>query len=172
MPTGLERFHHSHQSHFITFSCYHRLPHLTCDKTRQAFITALERARTKYKFRVYGFVLMPEHVHLLVSEPEQGTIASAVQSLKKSSSLLTTRIDVERATALWQKRYYDRNIRDYAEFMEKLQYLHRNPVKRGLVQRAEDWAWSSFRHYALHENCGVEIESQWAADQRNSTKRS
>jgi putative transposase len=115
---------------------------------------------------------MPEHVHLLVSEPEQGTIASAVQSLKKSSSLLTTRIDVERATALWQKRYYDRNIRDYAEFMEKLQYLHRNPVKRGLVQRAEDWAWSSFRHYALHENCGVEIESQWAADQRNSIKRS
>ncbi len=111
---------------------------------------------------------MPEHVHLLVSEPVRRTIASAIQSLKKSSSLLA--IDVERATALWQKRYYDRNIRDYAEFIEKLQYLHRNPVKRGLVQRAEDWAWSSFRHYALHENCGVEIESQYTADQRNSTQ--
>lgn len=168
MPTGLERFHHSHQSHFITFSCYHRLPYLTSDRTKDAFISALERARAKYQFCVYGFVLMPEHVHLLVSEPVRRTIASAIQSLKKSSSLLA--IDVERATALWQKRYYDRNIRDYAEFIEKLQYLHRNPVKRGLVQRAEDWAWSSFRHYALHENCGVEIESQYTADQRNSTQ--
>ncbi len=50
--------------------------------------------------------------------------------------------------------------------MEKLRYIHRNPVKRGLVRRAEDWKWSSFRHYATGEECGVEIESEWTAHKR------
>ena len=169
MPSGLKRFHHSGQSHFVTFTCYHRLPHLADDKTCQAFVLALERARKLYQFRVYGFVAMPERVHLLISEPESGTIAKAVQALKLSSSLRTTaaRECSNDRPPLWQKRYYDRNIRDYAEFVEKLQYLHRNPVMRGLVGRAEDWKWGSFRHYALREECGVEIESQWTADKRD-----
>jgi len=51
----------------------------------------------------------------------------------------------------WQKRYYDRNVRDKCEFREKLRYLHRNPVKRGLVQGRADWKWTSFRQYALRE---------------------
>jgi putative transposase len=107
---------------------------------------------------------------LLISEPENGTIAKALQALKISSSLRTARARdcSEYRSPLWQKRYYDRNIRDYAEFVEKLQYIHRNPVKRGLVERAEDWKWSSFRHYALQEDCGVEIESQWTADKRTA----
>jgi putative transposase len=170
MPDGLQRFHHSGQSHFVTFTCYHRLPHLADDKTRQAFVVALERARRLYQFRVYGFVAMPEHAHLLLSEPENGTIATAVQALKISSALRTARArdGSECRSPLWQKRYYDRNIRDYEEFVEKLQYIHRNPVRRGLVERAEDWKWSSFRHYALQEECGVEIESRWTADRRNA----
>jgi REP-associated tyrosine transposase len=170
MPTGLKRFHQLGQSHFVTFTCYHRFPHLADDETCQAFVVALERARRLYQFRVYGFVAMPEHAHLLISEPESGTVAKAVQALKISSSLRTTRARdcSECRSPLWQKRYYDRNIRDYAEFVEKLQYIHRNPVKRGLVERVEDWKWSSFRHYALHEECGVEIESQWTADKRTT----
>jgi putative transposase len=111
---------------------------------------------------------MPEHVHLLISEPELETVATAIQSLKLSCSLATAAQRTAAATGgpLWQKRYYDRNIRDHDEFTEKLRYLHRNPVKRGLVERAEDWHWSSFRHYASREQCGVEIESEWTARQR------
>jgi putative transposase len=67
---------------------------------------------------------------------------------------------------LWQSRYYDRNVRDHAEFVEKLRYIHRNPVKRGLVDRPEDWPWSSFRHYATGEKGAVEIESEWTARRR------
>ena len=91
MPSGLKRFHHTGQSHFVTFTCYHRLPHLVDEMTSQAFVVALERARKLYQFRVYGFVAMPEHAHLLISEPESGTIATAVQALKISSSLRTAR---------------------------------------------------------------------------------
>jgi putative transposase len=164
------RLHHSGQSHFITFTCYHRLPHLANGKARESFIAALERARLRYRFCIYGFVVMPEHVYLLISEPEHATVANAIQSLKISSSKRSA-ADREckgRRAPLWQRRYYDRNIRDYGQFVEKLQYLHRNPVKRGLAERAEDWTWSSFRHYALGEDCGVEIESQWTVDKRNA----
>ena len=66
----------------------------------------------------------------------------------------------------WQKRYYDRNVRNQREFVEKLRYIHRNPVKRGLVRGSGDWKWSSFRHYALREKGVVEIESEWTARDR------
>jgi putative transposase len=66
----------------------------------------------------------------------------------------------------WQERYYDFNVWSEGKLVEKLRYLHRNPVKRGLVSRPEDWLWSSFRHYATGEDSVVEIESQWTAQKR------
>ena len=111
-------------------------------------------------------------MHLLISEPTRESVATAMQSMKLASSLRTAaaRERSGRRSPLWQKRYYDRNIRDYEEFVEKLQYLHRNPVTRGLVPLAEEWRWSSFRHHALREDCGVQIESQWTAEIRNAAK--
>jgi hypothetical protein len=70
------------------------------------------------------------------------------------------------AEHFWQKRYYDFNIRNQRQFAEKLRYIHRNPVKRGLCERPDDWEWSSFRHYATGIEGRVEIESEWAARKR------
>ena len=169
MPHGLKRYHESKQSHFITFTCYRGLQHLATAVARDTVVSSLERARVKYRFRVYGFVVMLEHVHLLVSEPDKGRVANAMQSLKIASALRTARLREfqGRRSPLWQKRSHDRNVRDHAEFVEKLRYIHRNPVKRGLCSRPEDWKWSNFRHYATGEDCGVEIESRWTADRRN-----
>jgi len=64
---------------------------------------------------------------------------------------------------LWQPRYYDFNVWSYAKQIEKLRYIHRNPVRRGLVQSPEEWAWSSFRHYLTGAEGAVEIESHWTA---------
>ena len=103
---------------------------------------------------------MPEHVHLLLSEPKRGLLAVAIHFLKLSfSKRMGTGI-------FWQKRYYDRNLRNEHEFKQKLRYIHRNPVRRGLVLEPADWTWSSFRHYALREKGAVEIESQWTAADR------
>ena len=66
----------------------------------------------------------------------------------------------------WQPRYYDFNVWSEAKRTDKLRYIHRNPVKRGLVERPEDWLWSSFRHYATGADGPVEIESQWTARRR------
>ena len=123
--------------------------------------------RRHFALRVYSYVVMPEHVHLLLSEPEQDTLADAIHYLKLS---FTKRLHSQpRGTgSFWQKRYYDRNVRNADEFTIKLRYLHRNPVKRGLVNEAGDWRWSSVRHYAFREMGVVEIESEWTARDRET----
>jgi hypothetical protein len=73
-----------------------------------------------------------------------------------------------RSGSFWQARGYDRNVYSAKEFAEKLRYIHENPVKRGLVKAAEDWKWSSFRHYAFREVGVVEIESEWTARDRET----
>ena len=82
MPWGLYRFHQSRLPHFITFTCYRRQSYLDTPIIRNAFVKTLERTRLRYDFLVYGFVVMPNHVHLLISEPKQDTIATVIQSLK------------------------------------------------------------------------------------------
>src|SRR5579864_8040833 len=75
MPWGLTRFQQSGQSHFVTFCCYHRSRLLTTDESRRIFESALERVRRSYRLYIYGYVVMPEHVHLLLSEPSCPTQA-------------------------------------------------------------------------------------------------
>jgi putative transposase len=166
MPYGLKRYQQSEQSHFVTFSCYRRLPRLQHNLIRNIFVESLERMRRSYRFRVYGYVLMPEHVHMLISEPEVEFLAKAIQALKISVARRAMHYEKNSGT-LWQKRYYDHNVRTAQSFVEKLRYMHRNPVKRGLVEKPEDWIWSSFRHYMTAEPGAVEIESHWTADLRN-----
>ena len=105
---------------------------------------------------------MPEHVHLLLSEPAKGTLADALKSLKQG----VARRLIGNAEHFWQKRYYDLNIRNYSQFVEKLRYIHRNPVKRGLCRYPADWEWSSFRQYATGCEGRVEIECEWTARKR------
>jgi len=112
---------------------------------------------------VYSYVVMPEHTHLLVSEPESGTLAQAMQSLKQG---VARRLALRAEDSFWQARYYDFNVWSHRKFIEKLRYIHRNPVKRGLVAKPEDWEWSSFRHYLTGERGVVEIESRWTARER------
>ena len=162
MPWGLKRFQESGQSHFVTFCCYHRRPWFTTNTSRQTFETALERVRGSFGLWVYGYVVMPEHVHLLIGEPQRRTLADALKPLKQGVS----RRLIGEAEHFWQKRYYDFNIRNQRQFAEKLRYIHRNPVKRGLCERPDDWEWSSFRHYATGIEGRFEIESEWAARKR------
>jgi REP-associated tyrosine transposase len=122
--------------------------------------------RQNFEMCVYGYVIMPEHVHLLVDEPKLTTLADAIHFLKLSFTKRLRSQTNAGSGSFWQKRYYDRNVRHEQEFTIKLRYLHRNPVKRGLVDGPEDWKWSSFRHYALREIGAVEIESEWTAADR------
>jgi len=72
MTKGLHRYYGAHDLHFITCSCYHRQPQLGTAQRRDLFLTILEESRQKYRFVVHGYVIMPEHFHLLMTEPEEG----------------------------------------------------------------------------------------------------
>jgi putative transposase len=95
-------------------------------------------------------------------ESRAQTLADALKSLKQGVS----RRLIGDAEYFWQKRYYDFNVRNEQQFVEKLRYIHRNPVKRELCARPEDWEWSSILHYATGQQGRVEIESEWTARRR------
>jgi putative transposase len=109
---------------------------------------------------------MPEHVHLLLSEPERAHLCTVIQMLKQNVARGLP--EVTDGRPFWQARYYDFNVWSEEKRIEKLRYMHRNPVKKGLAERPEDWLWSSFRHYATGVEGVVEIESQWTARKRVS----
>src|SRR3974390_2981422 len=159
MPWGLVRFQQSHCLHFTTFTCYRRQPFLDTSHAKNVFERSLEQTRRSYRFDVIGYVVMPEHVHLLVSEPERATLSRTIQSLKQSVS---QKLNGHHGH-FWQARYYDFNVFTTEKRVEKLKYIHRNPVKRGLVELPEQWPWSSYRHYAMGEAGAVAIESSVAA---------
>jgi putative transposase len=161
MPKGLVRYQQCGCFHFISFTCYHRLQHLGTGPTRELFERSLEAMRIRYDFVVCGYVVMPDHVHLLVSEPNKALLSKAIQALKLSVSVQS------KQRPFWQARYYDFNVNNEEKRVEKLRYMHRNPVVRGLVEKPEDWSWSSFRHYATGIEGTVEIESFWTGARRD-----
>ena len=160
MPKGLKRFHSGGDEHFITSSCYHRQPFLASARRRDLFLKILEEVRQKYQFVVWGYVVMPEHFHLLISEPAKRTVAVAMQVLKQRVSRRCRRKlthaqiplwQAELPPRFWQRRSYDFNVFTQRKHAEKLNYMHNNPVKRGLLGSPELWRWSSFRSYHFGE---------------------
>ena len=158
-----KRYQHQRCLHFITFSCYHRLQLLNTAATRVIFEQELERVRRWYGCFITGYVVMPEHVHLLITEPERGELSVVIQMLKQITS---RKLRPPNLTRFWQVRYYDFPVWTAKKRIEKLRYIHRNPVTRGLAARPEDWEWSSFRQWATGCDGRVEVESQWTARKR------
>jgi putative transposase len=166
MPAGLKRHYGQGDLHFLTFSCYHRLPLLHSARAKTAFLKILGEVRDRYGFLLLGYVVMPDHVHLLISEPRQGTPSTVVQVLKqRSSRRLRAKRRKPHARQLslpfpengplprrfWQTRFFDFNVWSRKKQREKLDYMHANPVRGGLVSHPKDWPWSSFLFYARGE---------------------
>ena len=141
MPRHLKRYQHAGDLHMITFSCYQRLAYLGTPAARDCFEASLEAARIKYRFLVDAYVVMPEHVHLLVSEPPEMDLSRALNSLKLSVAKRLPQ------SPFWTPRYHDFNVFSLRKIHEKIDYIHQNPAARGLVPLAEMWRWSSLPQY-------------------------
>ncbi len=163
MPTGLRRYYGQGHLHCIAVSCYRRLPLLKSARARDVFVRELARVRDELGFRLVGYVVMPEHVHLLMSEPPRGTPSTVLQKLKlrvarkmrkrrKSAPAGQMRLPFEECgeplRAFWQARFYDFNVYSERKRIEKLEYMHANPIHRKLVEHPKDWSWSSRGFYA------------------------
>jgi putative transposase len=147
--------------HFVTFSCYRRQPLLGTAWARDRFVRILDEVRSRQGFRLIGYVVMPEHVHLLISEDDERSPSKVLQVLKQKAARTLLKKPKRRSPAqlrlpfgdgageahFWQRRFYDFNVWSEKKLLEKLRYMHANPVQRKLVQHPRDWPWSSWASY-------------------------
>jgi putative transposase len=154
-------------SHFVTFSTYKRRRFLDSEQTRDIVIEVLQKCLVTHKAACVGFVVMPDHVHALLSGEEDFKISPFIQVWKKTSSYRIKEYFQKELPLflnalpddgpIWQAGFYD-GIVDTAEVHnEKLGYMHDNPVVDKLVEAHVDWRWSSARFYELDEPVGVTI---------------
>ncbi len=172
MQAHLKRHYGYGHSHFITCSCYRRQPLFTPHERKDLFLVILEQVRKRYQGSIFGYVVMPEHIHLLLSEPKRKDLSTFMQVLKQR---VTDRVyprsrrpGLSRQAELrpsvtpgprhfWQPRFHDFNVFTRYKFIQKLRYIHRNPVARGLIESPEQWRWSSYRFYAYGEKGPVTL---------------
>jgi len=155
----LRRWEGRNDIRFITFSCYKRLPLLKHPKVMDLFAATMVRARTAHNFELYAWVVMPEHVHVLLRPRDGSTwenIATGWKSIvarqvlsrwrKLDAPVLRRLHDENGDVHFWQPGGgFDRNVRNLTEFTKDVRYIHRNPVDRGLAAAAADWRWTSVR---------------------------
>jgi putative transposase len=177
MASHPRRFYGGWDLHFVTFSCYQRRPLLSVPSRCDLFLEILERVRRRYRLVVLAYVVMPER------EPQRDSLSTAIQALKLgfvrrlSGAVVRTSRKIGESPRpaqgerwdipypdrsrdhFWQARFYDFNVWTEKKRVEKLRYIHRNPVTRGLVAAPEQWLWSSFRWYLNREKGLVQIEN-------------
>jgi len=157
MTIDLKRRYGKGDLHFITCSCYGRRPLLGNARSRDLFVEILGEVCARYQCALAGYVVMPEHFHLLIGEPKIGTPSTVMQMLKqrvsrilnrrRSEGSLDSRDAKDEHKKFWKNRFYDFNVWTRKKEIEKITYMHMNPVKRGLVTHPKDWRWSSFARY-------------------------
>ncbi len=179
MP-ALHRYYGAGYLHYITTSCYHRRAWLAAEANRDLFVEVLEQVRRRYHLVVVGYVVMPEHVHLLLSEPERGNPSVVMQAVKQGFARrllarLRSNCDPRQSVLwnpslnpqhVWQRRFYDFVVRTYEKRQEKLHYIHQNPVKRSLVLEPWQWRWSSAPHYLRGESGPVLVNELVMAEMK------
>jgi putative transposase len=164
-------------AHELTFSCFRRLPLLSRDRTRRWFEEALESSRRRRNLALSAYVIMPEHVHVIVcprdSIYEVRLIRTALKVpvqrkalafLRRNAPTYLDQLRDEQPNGdvhyrFWQRGGgYDRNITDPATLRTMIEYVHNNPVRRGLVSRPVDWPWSSARYYEGCQDVPVQMD--------------
>ncbi|MEZ6060634.1 MAG: transposase [Planctomycetaceae bacterium] len=153
--------------HIVTFSCYKRRKHLQHDQAKRIVIGTMGSRLTLQRGLCLGFVIMHDHVHALVWFPETLQISPFMNQWKELTSktlksVLRERFpnywsQIDSSEPIWQSRYYGFNIWSRAKVEEKRDYVHLNPVRAGLVQRASDWPWSSAHWYLERRSVGLPI---------------
>ncbi|HCT44862.1 MAG: hypothetical protein CMJ35_09280 [Phycisphaerae bacterium] len=149
------------QARFLTYSCFDRLPLFNTPDIRNLYLHEIAKQSVRLTFDVIAYVIMPEHIHMIVV-PRDGRVGPVLRGLKQGFARrmlrrMTDEGDPVQAKlvgphgkpSFWMRGGgHDRNLRSDHDIREKIGYIHQNPVRRGLVDRALDWKWSSAGDYA------------------------
>jgi putative transposase len=158
-----KHFDHDGRTRFVTFSTHQQLPILSDPELSSMVFGALEAVTREYRCTLLAWVIMPEHVHLVLSPPVDAALGQIIGEIKSRSAKAAHSILLRRRSpllaslrvhrdgqshfALWKKRCFDRNCRSDEEICQKVRYCHWNPVRRGLAHAPEDYLWSSARRW-------------------------
>jgi putative transposase len=155
------------QPHFVTFSTYQRRQFLAPTRTKEVVIEVLQSCLKQHRAFCHGFVVMPNHVHVILTVDVESQISAFMLAWKKTSSYRIKRFYAQQLTnyhdvcpedcPIWQAKFYDYNLEGAQKLNEKIEYMHNNPVEAKLVPFALDWVWSSSRFYEKDEDVGVTI---------------
>ena len=177
MPAHLRRINEPGHIHFWTISCHRRLGFFHQDDMKRIVVSGFRELQVRFGICLVGYVVMPQHVHVLLFPHARGCdkptdISTLLRAFKQhvgfhgkaclrgyrrangclwSEPLTDWARGDEKGKPLWNTRGYDFNIDRHDTLIEKLDYCHKNPITRGLVERAEDWPWSSYRYYELDD---------------------
>ena len=167
----LRHFDHLNTARFITFTCFHRQKLLTDEAVISEFLDQVIKTFRSRFIRIFAYVVMPEHVHLVLHPPDSVTLGPVIGELKsKSAARIISKKLIDLPTicyvirkgvsrrAFWQPRCYDHNCRTRETVIEKINYCHNNPVKRLLVKDPGDWPWSSFNWYRGMSDVPLEMD--------------
>ena len=184
MPSRLKRQDESGHIHFLTISTFHRLQFFHDDGIKEIITTGMKSLRDKHHILLIGYVIMPEHLHLLIL-PQQPNdehpipVSTLLNTFKqyvgfhaKARLREIWKLNGELwnkplnqwahgefgSQQIWKTRCYDRNVVCEQELVEKLDYCHKNPVTRGLVATADEWIWSSYRFYEFGATTPIEMD--------------
>ena len=170
------RYNEPWHAHFLTFSCLRRQRFFSGNQAPLWFLESLQAARRKEDFDLWAYVIMPEHAHLVICPNGEYSISKilsrikwpvarrAVQMVRRDHPEFLPKMAQTKAGKVvyrfWQEGGgYDRNLWTAKEIHEKVAYVHNNPVGRGLVQKPEDWPWSSYRAWEFGSAEPVPIDA-------------
>ncbi len=170
----LKHYDHDERARFVTFCTHRHIPLLTNAAFRAIVAEAISTVKTQSTFTLLAYVIMPEHVHLVIVPAENTKVGPTIGEIKRVSAMeihklipeqdsdLLKRLTVVRngvrRFALWQRRCYDHNCRSEVSVWEMVKYCHHNPVARKLVPNPEDWRWSSCRWYKGLRDGPLEVD--------------
>jgi len=189
MPAHLRRYDEPADTHFWTISCQRRLTFFHDDGLKQIAVQGLRVLQQRFGVCLIGYVIMPEHVHVIVyphprGEDEPIPVSRLLHAFKqhvgfygkqrlrevwrehgalRSSPLNAWATGDEDEQTIWNVRGYDFNVRNHKALLQKLDYCHKNPITRGLVERSEQWAWSSYRFYEFDDRSvlAMDWDGRW-----------
>ena len=159
----LKHFDHDRRARFITFCTQNRIPVLTNDRYRKVVLDSINYICAKNLLKLIAYVIMPEHVHLVIVPPENVRLGPLIGKMKQISSFKIHKIviatnshlkdnlmikrDQRGNFTLWQRRCFDHNCRDEQALWKVVNYCRNNPVIRGLVSKSIEWKWSSYNNF-------------------------
>ena len=176
----LRHYEDADHAHELTFSCYHAHPYLSRERPCAWLAQAVEKTRADLGCSVLAYVFMPEHVHLLLlprrpdfrvewflKRVKQSVARTAKEWLQRNAAGQLDRFLVpttkgQQVFRFWQSGGgYDRNVTDVKTLRSMIDYIHNNPVRRGLAREAAEWKWSSARWYERREPGPITIDVEW-----------